>query len=108
MVCYFILRHICMIGSHRPVRRQGRKPGASSPTRWKLGRGGGRRQITKCSLSLAILPDQATGTTGKRYYRLEPVLPVSGTTAPFYRSLLTAPTDALGPQAVLPVPERHY
>src|SRR3954469_11768767 len=71
MVCYFILRHIFMIGSHRPVRRQGRKPGASSPTRWKLGRGGGRRQISSCQVQ-AVLPVGGTGTTGQRYYR--PVL----------------------------------
>src|SRR5215216_2522867 len=73
MVCYFILRHMFMIGSHRPVRRQGRKPGASSPTRRRLGRGGGRRQIAKCSLSPAVLPDLATGTTARRHYR--PLLP---------------------------------
>src|SRR3954470_21427659 len=127
MVCYFILRHIFMIGSHRPVRRQGRKPGASSPTRRKLGRGGGRRQITKCYLSLAVLPDHATGTTGQRYYRPRLPLPTddanrsprtassttgsgTGTTGqrhyrPQLPPLLTTPTEVPGLQAVLPDPE---
>src|SRR4051812_15389389 len=102
MVCYFILRHIFMIGSHRPVRRQGRKPGASSPTRRKLGRGGGRRQISSCQVQ-AVLPVGGTGTTGQRYYR--PLLPPGteacaiatgcpGTGLRYYR-----------PQAVLPVPK---
>src|SRR5215216_1790688 len=113
MVCYFILRHIFMIGSHRPVRRQGRKPGASSPTRRRLGRGGERSQIAKCSLSPAVLPDLATGTTARRHYR--PMLPPatddtsasqmlsvtggttgprSGTTGPrHYRPLLPPPTE---------------
>ena len=48
--------------------------------------------------------DMSATARSKRYYRLsEPVLPVRGTTAPFYRSLLTAPTDAPRSQAVLPV-----
>src|SRR3954469_1492321 len=92
MVCYFILHHICMLGSHRPVQRQVRKPGASSPTRRRLGRGGGRRQIAKCSLSPAVLPDLATGTTARRHYRS------------CYRHQQTTPTEAkysLSP-AVLP------
>ena len=106
-----------MIGSHRPVRRQGRKPGASSPTRRRLGRGGGRSQIAKCSRSPAVLPDLATGTTARRHYR--PMLPPatddtsasqmlsvtggttgpgSGTTGPrHYRPLLPPPTE--GPSA---------
>ena len=117
MVCYFILRHICMIGSHRPVQRQGRKPGTSSPTRRRLGRGGGRRQTAKCSLSPAVLPDLATGTTAWRYYR-QMLLPTTegsraaqvlsvtgGTTGPgsgttglrYYRPLLLPPTE--GPSA---------
>ena len=110
MVCYFILRHIRMIGSHRQVRRQGRKPGTSSPTRRRLGRGGGRSQIAKCSLSPAVLPDLATGTTARRHYR--PLLPpptegpsasprmTSGTTARkrYYRT--TGTTGRAGP--VLP------
>ena len=36
MVCYFILCHLCMIGSHRRVRRRGRKPEDSHPTRGGL------------------------------------------------------------------------
>ena len=99
MVCYFILRHICMIGSHRPVRRQGRKPGTSSPTRRRLGRGDGRRHVGSCQVQ-AVLPVGGTGTTGQRYYR--PLLPPGteacaiatgcpGTGLRYYR-----------PQAVLP------
>src|SRR3954462_14800003 len=74
MVFYFILRHICMIGSHRPVRRQGRKPETSSPTRRRLGRGDGRRQVGSCQVQ-AVLPIVGPGTTGQRYYR--PLLPLA-------------------------------
>src|SRR3954468_1802035 len=129
MVFYFIIRHICMIGSHRPVRRQGRKPGTSSPTRRRLGRGDGRRQVDSCQVQ-AVLPVVGTGTTGQRYYRpLLPlatdgsngcsktasgttgpraVLPDSGTAAPSYRSPQAPPTEAPGPQAVLPLRKRYY
>src|SRR3954469_7008113 len=105
MVCYFILHHICMLGSHRPVQRQVRKPGASSPTRRRLGRGGGRRQIAKCSLSPAVLPNLATGTTDQRYYR--PLLPPHTDDAnriPRTACGTTGPGAALPDQAVLPVP----
>src|SRR3954463_7566137 len=39
---------------------------------------------------------------------LQPVLPVAGTTAPYYRSPLTPPTEAPGSQAVLPLRKRYY
>src|SRR3954470_11984821 len=106
MVCYFILHHICMIGSHRPVRRQGRKPGTSSPTRRRLGRGDGRRQVGSCQVQ-AVLPVVGTGTTGQRYYR--PLLPLatdgsngcsktaSGTTGP--RAVLPVMTGTTGPKS---------
>src|SRR3954464_4525473 len=110
MACYFILRHICMIGSHRPVRRQGRKPGTSSPTRRRLGRGDGRRQVDSCQVQ-AVLPVVGTGTTGQRYNR--PLLPLatdgsnrcsktaSGTPGP--RAVLPVMTGTTGPKSVLPV-----
>src|SRR4051812_37941512 len=55
--------------------------------------GGTPAKETNCTQSPAVLPDQATGTTGQRYYR------------PYYRSLLTTPTEVPGLQAVLPDPE---
>src|SRR3954466_15937763 len=106
MVCYFILRHICMIGSHRPVRRQGRKPGTSSPTRRRLGRGDGRRQVDSCQVQ-AVLPVVGIGTTVQRYYR--PLLPLatdgsngcskpaSGTTGA--RAVLSVMTGTIGPKS---------
>ena len=39
---------------------------------------------------------------------LQPVLPVAGTTAPSYRSPQAPPTEAPGPQAVLPLRKRYY
>ena len=125
-----------MLGSHRPVRRQGRKPGTSSPTRRRLGRGDGRRQVGSCQVQAvlgcrnryyrsAVLPPG--GTTALCYRQQQttpaqakcslspavlpapdPVLPGPGTTAPCYRHQQTAPAEAPGPQAVLPVPERYY
>ena len=75
--------------------------------------GGAPAEETKCSLSPAVLPDLATGTTARRYYR--PLLPpatddtsasqmlsvTSGTTGPgpgttgrrHYRPLLPPPTE---------------
>src|SRR3954463_835016 len=106
MVCYFILRHICIIGSHQPVRRQGRKPRTSSPTRRRLGRGDGRRQVGSCQVQ-AVLPVVGTGTTGQRYYR--PLIPLatdgsngcsktaSGTTGP--RAVLPVLTGTTGPKS---------
>ena len=53
------------------------------------GRNGG--EATSRCLTPAVLPVR------------EPVLPVSGTTALYYRSLQATPTEAPGPPAVLPV-----
>src|SRR3954469_23080039 len=106
MVCYYILLHICMIGSHRPVWRQGRKPGTSSPTRRGLGRGDVRRQVSSCQVQ-AVIPVVGTGTTGQRYYR--PLLPLatngsngcsktaSGTTGA--RAVLPVMTGTTGPKS---------
>src|SRR3954465_5339754 len=106
MVCYFRLRHTCMIRSHRPARRQGRKPGTSSPTRRRLGRGDGRRQVDSCQVQ-AVLPAVVTRTTGQRYYH--PLLPLatdgsngcsktaSGTTGA--RAVLPVMTGTTGPRS---------
>ena len=69
MVCYFILRHICMIGSHRRVQRRGRKPEDSRPTRRRLGRGDRRssnwnqRQHRRTG-STTEIPGDSTGEPG--------------------------------------------
>src|SRR4051812_35084775 len=93
---------------------------------------GAPAEETKCSLSPAVLPDLATGTTAWRHYR--PMLPPttegpraaqklsvtggttgpgSGTTGPryyrpCYRHQQKAPAQVPGRQAVLPARKRYY
>src|SRR3954465_15059514 len=108
MACYFI--HIPCASSGTKRRAHGtEEPQRKGPTALRRQR---YYRIRRPVLPVhAVLPDPATGRSRRNpctpqtpavLPELGPVLPVSGTTFPYYRSLLKTPTEAPGLQAVLP------
>src|SRR3954470_16498202 len=111
MACYFTRIHCASSGTKR--RTQGteeKQPVAARRKRYY--------RLERPVLPLqAVLPPPPTARHRKNHSTpqkqavlpvLQPLLPVAGTTAPSYRSPLTPPTEAPGPQAVLPLWKRYY